>query len=314
MPVPDVSVVVVSYNTRGYLERCLGAVAGRGYEVVVVDNASEDASARMVRDRFPEVRLVELPRNAGFGAAANEGLGRVASRFALLMNADAWPRDDGAIPALVACAARDDRAGIVAPRLAGLDGAPQPSLVGLPSRWWTGTPAVSSTRQGRLAAALARPRGRRGAFAVGAALLLRRDALDEVGGFDPSFFMFGEEVDLCSRMLRSGWRVSLCREAEFVHVGGAATAATPTQMYREQVRGHLRLLAKHAGPRRAERARRYLRRALRTRSLLASGQRREMYRETASWLASADAETLLAAPDRPGRSEPRAGRTSRGAG
>jgi GT2 family glycosyltransferase len=267
-----------------------------------------------VRDRFPEVRLIALPRNVGFGTAANEGLGPAAASFALLMNADAWPRDEDAIPALLACAARDDRAGVVAPRLAGVDGAPQASLVGIPSRWWTGTPAVSSRRQGRLGAALARPRGRRGAFAVGAALLLRRDALDEVGGFDPAFFMFGEEVDLCSRMLRSGWRVTLCGQAEFVHVGGAATAATPARMYREQVRGHLRLLAKRDGPRGAERARRYLRRALRARSLLASGGRREMYRETASWLASADAEALLEDRGRPGRSSAPADRTSRGGG
>jgi GT2 family glycosyltransferase len=143
-----------------------------------------------------------------------------------------------------------------------------------------------------------RPRAGGDAFLVGAALLLRRRAVEEVGGFDPDFFMFGEEVDLCVRMQRAGWRVRLCSDAVFVHVGGGAARQEPAAMYREAVRGHLRVLSKRDGLGSAESARRFLRVALRMRGLLVGGESRSMYRETASWLGSGDVRSLLAARDR----------------
>ena len=292
------SIVVVSFNTRRYLERSLGAVDGKGHEVVVVDNASTDGSAQLVRERFPEVRLIELTRNVGFGAAANRGLEATAGRYCLVMNEDAWPQDDQALGRLVACAERDPRAGILGPRLLTADGRTHVSVVGMPTRWWTGAPAVSSAPPRRFGRAALAPRGRQGRFLVGAVLLMRRQAIDEVGAFDPAFFMFGDEVDLCRRMQRAGWRVELCPEAVFVHVGGAATQRDWPLYYREQVRGHLRQLAKYEGGPSAEQARRFLRVALRVRALVGTGEARTMYRETASWLGSGHARTLLAPPGR----------------
>lgn len=295
---PEISVVIVSYNTRQYLERCLRAVDGRGYEVIVVDNASTDGSAEVVRRGFPLVRLLQLQRNLGFGAGANRGIEATEGRYVLLLNADAWPGDDGAIPRLVACAGRRRDAGILGPSLIGRDGTSQVSLVGLPTRWWTGAPAISGAPPGRLGKITLRHRTGRGAFLVGAVLLLRREAVDEVGGFDPEFFMFGEEVDLCLRTQKAGWRVQLCPDAAFVHVGGGATRRDPTAMYREQLRSHLRLLAKHEGLSSAERARRFLHATLRARALLTTSGHRALYRDAASWLTSGDAKDLLANPGR----------------
>lgn len=311
MPAPDVSVVVVSYDTRSFLVRCLRAVSGRELEVVVVDNGSSDGSPAMVRREFPRARLLELRENLGFGGAANRGIEAAGASDVLLLNPDAWPRDDEALHALIACAAAWPDAGVLGPSLVGPDGAAQVSHIGMPTRWWTGTPAVSAARPGRLARRRLHPRARGEAFLVGAALLLRREALEQVGAFDDDFFMYGEEVDLCRRMLRAGWGVRLCSRAVFVHVGGASTRPLRPAMHREQLRSHLRLLAKHEGLDRSERARRYLMVVLRLRAALAGGVDRTLYRDTASWLRSADAASLIARsvrdPHRTGAAEDRAG-------
>lgn len=125
-------------------------------------------------------------------------------------------------------------------------------------------------------------------------MLLRREAFEDVGGFDPRFFMYFEEVDLCWRLQEAGWQVALCPEAGFVHVGGTSTTANWAAMYREQLRGHLRFLAKHHRATDAEFARKLLEVAVSVRALLARGADREAFRAAARWLASGDAESLLA--------------------
>ena len=117
--------------------------------------------------------------------------------------------------------------------------------------------------------------------------------MNELGGFDESFFMFSEEVDLCYRMRAAGWSVVFYPGAEFVHVGGASTRLDWGPMYREQLRGHLRFLAKHEGLERAEQARRLLVASLRLRAVVFRGERRRTYAEAARWLASADARAHL---------------------
>ena len=301
---------------REHLERCLRALDRPQYEVIVVDNASTDGSVELVRGQFPEVTLLPLSSNLGYGTAANRGIEAAAGSFVLLVNADAWPRDPDAVRRLVACAERSGEAGLVGPRLIGLDGSPQVSVAGVPSRWWTGTPAISGNRPSPVGKLLLRLRPGRRTFLVGAALLFRREAFEQVGGFDPDFFMFSEEIDLCLRMDDGGWDVVFCPEAVFVHVGGAAAGREPAKMYREQVRSHLRLLAKRSGVEAAEGARRFLAIALRVRALLSSRRRAALYRETATWLRSAHARQLLRLQDGTprGRSEASGDRTTGSAG
>jgi GT2 family glycosyltransferase len=121
----------------------------------------------------------------------------------------------------------------------------------------------------------------------GPALLVRREAADSVGLFDESFFMFSEEVDWMTRFRRAGWKVLFYPGAEVVHVGGASHGG---RMYVENLRGHLRFLAKHRGPKTAERARILLLWSLRLRALVL---RRDEYREGVRFLSSGDAATLL---------------------
>jgi N-acetylglucosaminyl-diphospho-decaprenol L-rhamnosyltransferase len=301
-----VDAVVVSYNTRGYLGRCLAELDGLGQRVIVVDSASTDESANLVRERFPAVEVVALRDNRGFGAAANQGIGRVQSRYVLLLNADAWPLA-GAVAKLLSVAEQDPRAAVVAPRLMNVDGSPQRSVFGYPTSpvllasWASFPSAVSRAFQAwrfvqRLVASdmageCEAVEGHD--FPAGAALLVRKEAFDEAGGFDEAFFMYSEETDLCSGLRRLGWRIVFCPAAGFVHVGGASTAQSPDAMYREQLRSYLRFIAKHRGAARADRARKLLSTTLRLRSFASGGGARPRQREIAGWLASGDLETLL---------------------
>jgi hypothetical protein len=302
-----VSIVIVSFNTREYLERCLDAVAGGVHEVVVVDNASEDGSPALVRERFPSVRLIELPENLGFGAANNVGMDAAAGELFLLLNSDAWPVGD-AIEELAVFVADRPRVGVVGPRLQNLDGSLQRSVRGWPTTWRLATEYLFLRRLGRRTRAFNAFYGagfdheseRQVEVVKGAVMLVRRGAYEATGGFDRDFFMYGEEMDLCYRAARAGWEVVFDPDAEFVHVGGASTGARWGErpafgpMRREQLRGHLRFIAKHQGPRSAERARRLLAASFRLRAAVFSGETGTAFAEAAAWLRSGTAAELLA--------------------
>jgi len=305
--VSSISIVIVSFNAREHLERCLAAVAGGAHEVVVVDNASADGSPALVRGRFPSVRLVELEENRGFGAANNAGMEAASCDLFLLLNSDAWPVGD-AIERLAAFADARPRAGIVGPRLRNPDGSLQPSVRGWPTTWRLATEYLFLRRLGRRTRALNAFYGagfdhetvREVEVVKGAVMLVRREAAEVVGGFDPDYFMYGEEMDLCYRIRQAGWVVVFDPEAEFVHVGGVSTGARwgerPTfgPMRREQLRGHIRFVAKHEGAQSAERARRLLVASCRLRALLFRGDVGKAYREAGDWLASGSVPELLA--------------------
>jgi GT2 family glycosyltransferase len=121
-------------------------------------------------------------------------------------------------------------------------------------------------------------------------MLLRRQAIDEVGECDEDYFLFSEETDWCFRFHEAGWDVVFFPGAECVHVRGASHSG---RLYRENLRGHLLFLGKHRGPQVAERARRLLLFSLRLRGLVFRGERGRAYRDGAAWLASGDAATLV---------------------
>jgi len=293
----------VTYNASGHVERCLETVANGPHEVIVVDNASTDGTQELVRERFPSVRLIELPDNIGFGAANNVGMEAATGRWFLLLNSDAWPQADG-IESLRAFAEANPQVGIAGPRLVSPAGRVQKSVRGFPTLWRLATEYFflrhlaprSRLLNGFYGAGFDYGSRRPAEFLMGAVLLLRREAVDEVGGFDPAFFMFSEEVDLCYRMRTAGWTVEFTPDAEFVHLGGASTTPVWDRMFRELLRGHLRFFAKHHGLAQAERARRLLLVSLRLRGALFRGERGRIYRAGAEWLASGSTEALLERP------------------
>jgi len=291
----DVSVVVVTWNAEAWIERCLASV--RGHETIVVDHGSSDRTVALVRERFPEARLIE-EENRGMGAGNNAGMRAARGRYAFLLNADAWVEGAG-LERLVAFADAHPFAAVVGPRLLNPDGSLQRSVRGDPTLWRLATEYLFLRKLGPRTDLLNAFYG--GGFAhdavreveslQGAALLVRREAADAVGLFDESFFMFSEETDWLLRFRNAGWRVLFFPGAEVTHVGGGSHAG---RLYAENLRGILRFLRKHRGAREAERARRLLLVSLRLRLLLARDDRRERYRAGIRFLASGDVPALLA--------------------
>ena len=230
----QVTLAVVSWNTRELLARCLDSVAeevasGR-VEAWVVDNASSDGSAELVRDSYPWARLCALGENVGFGPAVNLVAGRTASPWLAIANADVAPRP-GALDALLAAGERDAGAGAVAPRLVLPDGSTQHSVFGFPTVPYTlvlsfGLFHVSAALADRLAVPgrWDHERARRVPWAVAAFLLVRRAAWDAAGGFDPGQWMYAEDLDLAWRLRAAGWATRYEPRAVVDHESGASTS------------------------------------------------------------------------------------------
>ena len=290
----DVSAVVVTYNALPWLEQCLESLRGR--DVVVVDHGSSDGTVALVRERFPDAALVE-EENRGLAFGWNTGIARTSGRYVLLLNSDAWLHE-GALDALVAFADAQPRAAVVGPRLRNTDGTLQRSVRGFPTLWRLATEYLflrklaprSRMLNAFYAGGFAHDEVREAEFLMGAVLLVRREAIDEVGPADDAFFLFSEETDWCYRFVQAGWKVLFFPGAEATHVYGASHKG---QLFVEQVKGHLRFLRKHRGERSAERARRLMLVALRLRGAAFRGERGRMYREGAAWLASGSVRELL---------------------
>ena len=291
-----VSAIVVTHNAAAWIERSLQSLAGTGAEVIVVDNASTDGTPGLVREKFPDARVIEQ-ENKGFGAGNNAGMRAASGRYYLLLNPDAW-LTEGALEKLVAFADEHPEAAVVGPRLLNPDGSLQRSVRGYPSPWRIATEYFFLRKLGPRTHALNAFFGeqfdhesvREAEYLFGACLLVRREAVDEVGGFDEDFFLMSEEVDWCYRFREAGWKVLFYPGAEVFHVVGASL--NPRQFH-AIVRGHLQFLRKHRGEREAERARRVMLWGLRARGLVFRGERGRAYRESARWLGSGDTASLL---------------------
>jgi N-acetylglucosaminyl-diphospho-decaprenol L-rhamnosyltransferase len=294
----EVSVVVVTWNALPWVERALESV--RGNETIVIDHGSTDGTVELVQEQFPEARLIQQ-ENKGFGGGSNAGMRVATGDWFLLLNSDAWATD-GALERLLAFGEANPEAAVVGPRLRFPDGRLQRSVRGFPTLWRLATEYLFLRKLAPRSQALNAfygdgfdyERPLEAEFLMGSVLLVRREAADTVGLFDEDFFMFSEETDWCYRFRQAGWKVLFTPDTEFVHVGGASTGQNWNPMFREQVRGHLRFLAKHRGEREAERGRRLLEVSLRLRGWLFRGDRGRVYAETARWLSGSSVEELLA--------------------
>ncbi|MGI8461550.1 MAG: glycosyltransferase family 2 protein [Solirubrobacterales bacterium] len=228
-----VAVAVVSWNTREQLRECLDSLAieheGGRAEVWVVDNASSDGSADLVRESYPWAELVAVDENLGFGAAVNLVSERTRSEWIAPANADVR-LEPGALERLLAAGRADPAAGIVAPRLVLPDGTVQHSIFSFPTVPFTILHGLGAFRLSRrLRRRWPVPGGWDGArsgpvpWAVGAFLLVRRSAWDAIGGFDPSQWMFAEDLDLGWRARRGGWHTIYAADAVFHHDESSAT-------------------------------------------------------------------------------------------
>lgn len=232
------AVCIINYNTRELLRACLHSVlAENPTEIVVVDNASTDGSAEMVKAEFPSVKLIRLGRNIGYGAASNRAAEHCYADYILLLNSDTVVKP-GTLRVLNRYLEAHKLAAVVGPRISNTDGTPQTSCFHFPTplhillylsgcyRWIPRIPVLKR----RTLQASAKDSARIVPWVLGAALAFRRLTFEAVGGFDESFFMYFEEVDLCQRLARKGQQVHFAPEAEVVHVGGASTQQERTSM------------------------------------------------------------------------------------
>jgi N-acetylglucosaminyl-diphospho-decaprenol L-rhamnosyltransferase len=263
----SIGIVIVSFNTRELLRGCLESLRDCALvsRVVVVDNASRDGSAEMVRVAFPGVELAALTENLGFAAGTNAGLRHLLDivsqsfDYVLLLNPDTVVHP-GAIEALVAFLEAHPRVGAVGPRLLNLDGTVQlaafrfPTLAMtaldlfppgevLPGRlynsWWHGRYPAETTAEAPFP--IDHP--------LGACILARRAVVEQVGLLDERFFMYAEEVDWCFRIRAAGWAIWQEPRARVTHVGGAATSQFRSRMLVALYQSRLRFFRKHYTPR-----------------------------------------------------------------
>jgi hypothetical protein len=290
----DVSVVVVTYNGLPWVEQALASV--RGSETVVVDHGSTDGTVALVRERFPDVAVVEQ-ENRGLAYGWNTGIAQTSAPYVLLLNSDAW-LDDGAVAELAAFADAHPEAAVVGPRLRYPDGRLQRSVRGFPTLWRLATEFLYLRKLAPRTDALNAFYGggfdhasvRDAEVLMGAVWLVRRAAIEDVGPADEAFFLFSEETDWAYRFRAAGWRLLFFPGAGAAHVYAASHKG---RLFVENLRGQLRFLRKHRGEAYAERARRLLLASLRLRGVLERGERRRMYREGAHWLASGRVDDLL---------------------
>ncbi|MEJ2557926.1 MAG: glycosyltransferase family 2 protein [Anaerolineae bacterium] len=253
------SAIVVNWNTHDLLAQCLASlldtIGSLDMEVLVVDNASSDGSQAMVRSRFPDVRLIENRENVGFARANNQATALSRGRYMLMINSDAIATP-GAIQSMVDLADAESRAGIVGAQLLNPDGSFQASHTSFPTLWQE---FLILTGLGRLLRGRWYPsRGPtqdRGPqivdYVEGACLLVRRQAIEEVGGLDEGYFMYAEEVDWCYAMKQGDWQVWYQPNARIIHYGGASSCHRRTQREADLYRSRVRFFRKHYGDRAA---------------------------------------------------------------
>lgn len=235
---PVVSVLVVAYNAGEFVRRCLESLAGPGrptvpYEVLVLDNASDPPLAPLLHEHLPPEQVLTLPENVGFARGCNLLAERARGRHLLLLNPDAEVRA-GTVDALVSAVEHEPRAGVVGGRTVEPDGAVDPtSCWGAPSLWsllcfatglsaaFSRNPVLDPESLGRWPRDTVRDVG----VVTGCLLLAPAELWREVGGFDPDFFMYGEDADLCRRVRDSGRRVWITPRAVAVHAGGASSTS-----------------------------------------------------------------------------------------
>ena len=231
----DIAVIVVNWNAREDLRRCLVSLfapanASPTWEVWVVDNGSEDGSAALVREEFPQARLMANPDNQGFSRANNQAITASDSRFVFLLNSDAQVQP-GALPALVAFADAHPQASIIGPKVLNPDGTLQFSCRRFPS---LGAGLFRNTLLGRLfprnryarnylMGDVSHSQARPVDWVSGCAMLIRRELIAEIGALDERFFMYCEDVDICWRCRQAGQEVWYAPEAVVTHAIGASS-------------------------------------------------------------------------------------------
>jgi len=247
------SIVIVNWNTRERVLTCLGSIYSaqlvRKFEVWVVDNASSDGSVEAIGSIFPEASLIRNTRNVGFAKACNQAIRASQGQYLFLLNSDAMLRR-GSVDEMIEFMRANENVGALGPQLLNDDGSAQSScarfptvmsealhLAGLGQKLVNDRKLNSQRKQGP------RPVD----WVSGAALLLRRDAISQVGLFDEDFFLYSEETELCWRLWQKGWEVWFLPSTTVYHLGGGSSALRPVENYEQLYLSKIHFFAKAYG-------------------------------------------------------------------
>lgn len=250
------SFIIVSWNTKALLLECLESLfretENHHWEIIVVDNASTDGSPELVRQRFPEVKLIRNDTNLGFAKANNIGVMQSTGRYIFLINSDVKILQ-GCIDHMCVFADQHPEIGMLGPKILNPDGTLQPSCMGFPTLRNAFCRALaldtlfpkSQLFGRRLMTFWAHDKVRSVDMLNGCFWMVRRHALNQVGLLDENFFIYGEDIDWCKRFRQAGWQVVFFPGAEAVHYGGASSSNAPIRFYIEMQRANLQYWAKH---------------------------------------------------------------------
>ncbi|HID63003.1 MAG TPA: glycosyltransferase family 2 protein [Anaerolineae bacterium] len=226
----DLSVIIVSWNTRDLLRDCLRSLQAHKpnpAEVIVIDNASSDGSPDMVAREFPDVRLIRNTKNVGFARANNQGIKVSHGQYIALLNSDIRTTA-GALKTLVAFMAETPAAGACGPCLLQPDGHPQPYAFGKdPTLLYLLHRGLQQVLFRRYLHDWATDAVQEVDWISGACLMVRREVIDQVGLLDEHFFMYFEDNDWCLRIRKAGWKVYYNPHAEIIHLGGQSLVQNP---------------------------------------------------------------------------------------
>lgn len=237
---PEVSIIIVSFNTCQLLKECLQTLAQEAgeirYETIIIDNASQDSSAEMVAQEFPQVKLIRSSINLGFAAANNLGFAQARGDYVVLLNSDAFLKPQ-ALSRAVAYMRTDSTIGAGGARLIGSDGSWQPSARQFPSilnHFLAVSGLAAKYHRSRFFGRADRTwadhnQAAETDWVPGAFLIIPRRVLEQVGYFDERFFLYYEEVDLCKRIKAAGYKIWYWPDVVVVHWGGESSK-TLTQL------------------------------------------------------------------------------------
>ncbi len=250
----DLSTIIVNWNTKDLLIPCLTSIPrtmqGFKMEIFVIDNGSRDGSASEVKKTFPSVHLIENGKNLGFAKGANQGLRKASGRYVLLLNPDTRVKAQ-AIEGLVSFMETHPGVGISGAQLLKSDGSKQNSIANFPSlatellnksllRWLFPKRFPGKERD--------YPEPIEVDSVIGACMMVRREASDQVGLLDEDYFLFLEETDWCYRMKRAGWKIYHVPQAEVYHFQGKSAGAVKKEARVEFYRSRYHFFKKNRGP------------------------------------------------------------------
>lgn len=251
---PEVSIIILSFNTKDLTLKCLENIYSKlpsvSFDVFVVDNASIDDSVKAIKQKYPKVKLISLNENLGFGRANNLAIKRSSAEYFLLLNSDAF-LNEGALDNLITFA-KEGNFGIVSCKLNFQDGIFQPNAGDLPKLipvfFWLSNldrllPLSSFHQVGLKYYQSAREVG----WVSGTVMLIRADVTGKIGLFDKNIFMYGEDVDLCWRAKKGGFKIGWTNKASATHLSGGSSKVPRFNQWRGELKALLYLYRKYYG-------------------------------------------------------------------